>query len=63
MCRVMQAVCRDLSRSNHEAMIFTPHTTTNVSIVSDANNNAISTEANFMTPPSTLCFLPRRDVR
>jgi hypothetical protein len=44
-------------------MIFAPHTTTSVSIVSDASNNALSTEASFITPPSTLCFLPRFEIR
>lgn len=37
---------------HYDETIFTPHTTTNVSIVKDANNNALSTEANFITPPS-----------
>ena len=36
----------------HDARIFIPHTTTRVSIVKDANNNALSTEANFITLPS-----------
>src|SRR5262245_2232302 len=37
---------------HYDETIFTPHTTTNVSIVKDANSNALSTEANFITPPS-----------
>jgi hypothetical protein len=36
----------------YDETIFTPHTTTNVSIAKDANSNALSTEANFITPPS-----------
>ena len=39
------------SRSAHDVRIFTPHTTTKVSIVSDASNNALSMEANLITPP------------
>jgi hypothetical protein len=36
----------------HDARIFTPHTTTSVNIVNDATNNALSMEANLITPPS-----------
>ena len=35
----------------HDVRIFTPHTTTKVSIVTDANSNALSMEANLITPP------------
>ncbi len=36
----------------HDVRIFTPHTTTSVSIANDATNNALSMEANLITPPS-----------
>ena len=42
----------DIRSRIYDETIFTPHTTTNVSIVKDANSNALSTEANFITPPS-----------
>jgi len=44
--------CRDIrSRWPHDVRIFTPHTTTKVSIVTDASSNALSMEANLITPP------------
>jgi hypothetical protein len=41
----------DILSRTYDETIFTPHTTTNVSIAKDANSNALSTEANFITPP------------
>ncbi len=49
----------DIRSRIYDETIFTPHTATNVSIVNDANSNALSTEANFITPP-LLPTPPRR---
>jgi len=54
--------CRDIrSRWSHDDRIFTPHTTTKASIVTDASSNALSMEANLIN--ATLRFLPRYNVK